>query len=218
LKKQKEDLTRNFGKSEADAERNQKMLQNYLKVLERKKNEFNKFMDQKGKEALAHVKRTHELKEQMKEEIKKIETKKKVKTEEIKKAHQVARDYREILEQKEEVEEFEEPGVCYKVNQAFHNMGNRIDYTTTRFHNIMVYRHNEDDLEDFISAQEKAEREIEKNETRHIVKTQGLREFNNETKVNSMEIMKKIKTKENLQQLEKELDRIRKKSKNKVVM
>jgi hypothetical protein len=193
------------------------MLQNYLNVLENKKNEFNKFMEQKGREALSHVKRTQELQSQMKEEIKKIETKKKVKTEEIKKAHQVAQNYREVLEKQNEVEEFEEPGICYKVNQAFHNMGNKIDYTTTRFHNIMVYRHQEDNLENFISAHEKAERETEKNEIRQRSKNHILQNFNNETKVNSMEVMKKIKTKENLQELEKVLERIRKKNKNMVV-
>jgi hypothetical protein len=210
----------NYKRSEYDAEKNEKMLQNYLATLERKRNEFNNFMELKGKEALAHVKRNQELKLQMKEEITRIEAKKKVKSEEIQKAHQVAQNYREANEKQDE-SVFQEPGIFYKVNQAFHNMGNKVDYSTTRFHNIMVIRHEDDVTQEFISAHEKAEQEIEKKEERQRSKNQVINDFNNQTKINSVQLMRKEKAKENLKKLEVELDRIkeaRKKSKNKATM
>jgi hypothetical protein len=220
LKKQKSELLANFGKSESDAEKNEKMLQNYLKVLENKKTEFKNFMEYKGKEAFDYFKRQQEEKNKMKEDIQKLEAKKKTRTEQIEKAKKVAQNYREILEKQNEVEEFEEPNVCYKVNQAFHNMGNRIDYSTTRFHNIMVLRH-EDELTEIVSAYDKAEKETEKTEARRKSKNKEIQNFNNEVKINSLDIMKKMKTKENLKKLEEELDRLkeaRKKSKNRVPM
>jgi hypothetical protein len=193
------------------------ILHNYLENLKQKKTEFDKFMNDRGKAALEHVKRTKELDKQMKEEVYKIEHKKQVKEEEIEKSHQIARNYREIQERKNEIEDFQEPDAYYKLNQAFHNMGNKIDYSTTRFHNITVIRH-EEEFKDYITAQENAIKEAENVVIREKVKTQNLKKFNTETKVNSLEVMKKMKTQENLQKLEEELNKLkeaRKKSKSK---
>jgi hypothetical protein len=217
LKKKKEDVIASFRQSEEDADKQTIMLQKYLENLEKKKRDFDKFMNEKGKAALEHVKRTKELEKKIKEEMYKIEHKKQVKLEEIQKSHQIAHNYKAMIEQKEDIQEVEEPNAYYKLNQAFHNMGNKIDYSTTRFHNITVIRH-EDEFKDYITAQEKAVKEAENAIVREKTKTQNLKKFNSETKVNSLEIMKKMKTKENLQKLQDELDKLkdaRKKSKTK---
>jgi hypothetical protein len=217
LKKKKEEIIASYRKSEEDADKNTIMLQNYLENLEKKKRDFDKFMTEKGKEALEHVKRTKELDKKLKEELYKVEHKKQIKEEEIMKSHQLAQYYRELQQRKNEIEEFEEPDFYYKVSQAFHNMGNKIDFSTTRFHNITVIRH-EEEFKDYITAQEKAIKEAENTISRETEKSQNLKKFNSETKVNSLEIMKKMKTKENLKKLEDELYKLkeaRKKSKSK---
>jgi hypothetical protein len=220
LKQRKEELKKNFGRSNFNAEKSERMLNDYLKTLERKNTEFKNFMEQKVKEALAHVRRTQQLQKDMKEEIQKLETKKTVKAEEIAKGRGIAQTYREVLEKQNQVEEFEEPGVYYKVQQAFHNMGNNVDYSTTRFHNIMVIRHD-DELQEYISAHEKAEKEIEKTEIRQKSKNSEIKKFNTETKINSIEVMRKMQAKENLKKLDEQFDKfreIRKRSKNRAVM
>ena len=49
--KPKENILENFQQSAIDAEKNNKILLNYLEKLERKKSEFEIFMKEKGKKA-----------------------------------------------------------------------------------------------------------------------------------------------------------------------
>ena len=177
-------------------------------------------MSEKGKAALEHLKKTKDLEAKFKEELYKFEHKKNIKNEEIIKSHLVAQNYREALEKKNDNEISEDDNIYYKINQAFHNMGNKIDYSTTRFHNINIIRH-EQDVDDFISAQEKALKEVERTQYLEKTKSSKLKKFNSEVKVNSLEVMKKMKAKENLKKLEEELNKIneiRKKSKVKNTM
>jgi len=105
----------------------------------------------------------------------------------------------------------------YKIKQPFHQNGNNIDFSTTRFHNIVVVRH-EDELNDFLSAQEKAlkeEKVIEqiKKSSEHAQKV-----FNKKTEENSLKVMKKMQAQENMKKLDEELKKLndaRKRNKNK---
>jgi hypothetical protein len=185
----------------------------YLDRLERKKIEFQEFMKDKGKRALEYFKRQNDLKKEKEDEIKKIELKNKVKQEEVQKAKKLAENYREvkILEKQkldEETNMFKNPNVIEKVYSCFHNLGNKIDYSTTRFHNIVVVKHDEEELNNFITAQEKAIQEALKIENTKKLKKKSMEKFVDETKLNSKEILRKEKAKDNLKKLEEELSKI----------
>ena len=54
--------------------------------------------------------------------------------------------------------------VLYKITNPFHNNGNKIDYSTTRFHNITIERHDnnlKNEINIKINAFEKAKIEKE---------------------------------------------------------
>ena len=55
LKKQKEEIFANINKSEKEAEKQNRIQEEYLKNLEKKSNEFKVFMEQRGKAALEYV-------------------------------------------------------------------------------------------------------------------------------------------------------------------
>ena len=82
-----------------------------------------------------------------------------------------------------------------------------IDYSNTRFHNVVVVKHD-DELDEFITAQEKAIEENLKSENTKKIKKKSLEKFIDNTKVNSREILKKEKAKGNLKKLQEELDKL----------
>lgn len=69
-------------------------------------------------------------------------------------------------------------------------------------------KHDEEQLNEFISAQEKAVKESLKIENTRKIKKNSMEKFVDETKINSKEILKKEKAKENLKKLEEELNKI----------
>lgn len=230
LKNKKIEIFENIKKNQIEKEKSNLMLQEYLKEVDRKKLEFEKFMKEKGREALNFVKRNEELKKQIEEELHKYESKKKVKEEAKTTSKCLVETFKEKKEkemkEKLENDNFPHKNIMYKINQTFHNLGNKIDYSTTRFHNIVVVKH-EDQLKDVevdycLSAQDKAIKEEDKLKIRKKSKEIAKRQFENETKFSSKEILRKEKAKENLSRLQHELNQInqarkKSKSKNKVI-
>jgi len=185
----------------------------YLEKVERKNIEFQEFMRDKGKKALEYFKKENEFKMAKEKEIKKTELKSKVKQIEIEKSKILAENFREAknLEKQKEDEDllnYQRPNIIEKVYKSFHNLGNKIDYSNTRFHNVVVVKHDEEELNDFISAQEKAVQESLKNENTKKLKKKSLEKFIDDTKINSKDILKKEKAKENLKKLQEELNKI----------
>jgi len=213
LKREKDKLISNFKQASVDAEKNNKILLEYLEKLERKNLEFQEFMREKGKKALEYFKLEAEMKKQKEKEIKKIELKNKVKQDEIEKSKKLAENFREIknIEKQKEEEDyrnFQRPNAIEKMYNCFHNLGNKIDYSNTRFHNVVVVKHDEEELNEFISAQEKAVKESLKMENIKKIKKKSMEKFVDDTKLNSKEILKKEKAKENLKKLQEELNKI----------
>jgi hypothetical protein len=230
LKNKKTEIFENIKKNQIEKEKSNMMLQDYLKEVERKKSEFEKFMKEKGREALNFVKRNEEIKKQLEEELHKFESKKKVKEEAKNTAKCLVENFKEKKEKemKEQLENdnFPHKNVMYKINQTFHNLGNKIDYSTTRFHNIVIVKHEdqlkEADIDNFLSAQEKAIKEEDKLKIRKKSKEIAKQQFEKETNLSSKEILRKEKAKENLSRLQDELNQInqarkKSKSKNKVI-
>ncbi len=185
----------------------------YLERLERKNIEFQEFMRDKGKKALEFFKKENVLKKTKENEIKKLELKTKIKQEENLKSRKIAEDFRENknLEKQKEDDDFknyQKPNAIEKIYNCFHNLGNKIDYSNTRFHNVVVVKHDEEGLNEFISAQEKAIQESLKTDNTKKIKKKSMEKFVDDTKVNSKQIMKKEKAKENLMKLEEELNKI----------
>lgn len=213
MKREKDKLISNFKQASVDAEKNNKILLEYLEKLERKNLEFQEFMREKGKKALEYFKLEAEMKKQKEKEIKKIELKNKVKQDEIEKSKKLAENFREIknIEKQKEEEDyrnFQRPNAIEKMYNCFHNLGNKIDYSNTRFHNVVVVKHDEEELNEFISAQEKAVKESLKMENIKKIKKKSMEKFVDDTKLNSKEILKKEKAKENLKKLQEELNKI----------
>jgi hypothetical protein len=230
LKNKKIEIFENIKKNQIEKEKSNLMLQEYLKEVDRKKLEFEKFMKEKGREALNFVKRNEEIKKKLEEELHKYEIKKRVKEDGKTTAKCLVESYKEKKEKeiKEELERdnFPHKNVMYKINQTFHNLGNKIDYSTTRFHNIVVVKHEDQlkeiDVDNFLSAQEKALKEVDKLKIRKKSKEIAKKQFESETKLSSKEILRKERAKENLNRLQDELNRInqarkKSKSKNKVI-
>ena len=104
--------------------------------------------------------------------------------------------------------EIECPRTMYKINQPFHQNGNNnIDFSTTRFHNIVVVRH-EDELKDFISAQEKAQKEEKVSELRKKSTEHSQKVFVKKTEENCVKIMKKAQAEDNMKKLNEEVKRL----------
>jgi len=186
----------------------------YLDRLDRKNIEFQAFMRDKGKKALEYFKRESEIKKSKENEIKKIELKNKIKQEENQKSRKIAENFREIKylekqkEEEEDCERFKKPNAIEKIYNCFHNLGNKIDYSNTRFHNVVVVKHDEEELNQFISAQDKAIQEALKTENTKKIKKKSIEKFIDDTKVSSKQILKKEKAKENLIKLQEELNKI----------
>lgn len=170
-------------------------------------------MREKGKVALDYFREQNNLRLERDEKIKKIDLKNQIKKEENEKGRKIAENFREekILEQQkidENDKDFDKPNVIEKIYHRFHNMGNKIDYSTTRFHNVVVIKHDEEEIDKFISAQEKAINENMKTENIKKIKNKSLEKFKNETKLNAKELLRKDRAKNNLNKLNEELNKI----------
>jgi hypothetical protein len=222
LKGKKEELLLSFQKSEKDANRQKYLLNEYLNQVEKKKNEFDNFMKEKGRDALLFLRRNKEIQEQLKEEIKKLGKKKQVKAEMVERSKTLVDNYKvkKQIEEAELLEQQNDPhvgNIVAKISQTFHNNGNKIDYSTTRFHNVLVLKHGEENLEPFISADVKAERETENLKIRKKSKEKMKNKFLSDTALNAKEIIKKERAEKNLKRLEEELENLnqqRKKSRD----
>lgn len=170
-------------------------------------------MKEKGKKALDYFKEQINLKSKKENEINKIELKNQIKKQENEKGRKIAENFREEKNlEKKKIEEnernFNKPNAIEKIYQRFHNMGNKIDYSTTRFHNVVVVKHDEEEIDKFISAQEKAIDENLKTENIKKIKKKSMEKFKDETKLNAKELIRKEKAKNNLDKLQEELNKI----------
>ena len=221
LQKQKEDFIKNRQQAQIDKEKERILMEEYNEKMKQKKAQFDIFMKQKGKEAFEYLKKMNDLKKQFEEEIHRYEKKKKVKENETLKSKEIIDKFREEEEKKkyEEMQNYNEGtmNVLYKITTPFHNNGNKIDYSTTRFHNIVVMKHEENlDKELNMNAFQKAEIEREKSAERKKLKEKKLKEFQENEEKNFRELIRKQKAKENLERLNAEFDRLnQEKKKNK---
>ena len=221
LQKQKEDFIKNRQQAQIDKEKERILMEEYNEKMKQKKAQFDIFMKQKGKEAFEYLKKMNEIKKQFEEEIHRYEKKKKVKENETLKSKEIIDKFREEEEKKknEEMQNYNEGtmNVLYKITTPFHNNGNKIDYSTTRFHNIVVMKHEENlDKELNMNAYQKAEIEREKSAERKKLKEKKLKEFQENEEKNFRELIRKQKAKENLERLNAEFDRLnQEKKKNK---
>ena len=221
LQKQKEEFIKNRQQAQIDKEKERILMEEYNEKMKQKKAQFDIFMKQKGKEAFEYLKKMNEIKKQFEEEIHRYEKKKKVKENETLKSKEIIDKFREEEEKKknEEMQNYNEGtmNVLYKITTPFHNNGNKIDYSTTRFHNIVVMKHEENlDKELNMNAYQKAEIEREKSAERKKLKEKKLKEFQENEEKNFKELIRKQKAKENLERLNAEFDRLnQEKKKNK---
>ena len=221
LQKQKEDFIKNRQQAQIDKEKERILMEEYNEKMKQKKAQFDIFMKQKGKEAFEYLKKMNDIKKQFEEEIHRYEKKKKVKENETLKSKEIIDKFREEEEKKkyEEMQNYNEGtmNVLYKITTPFHNNGNKIDYSTTRFHNIVVMKHEENlDKELNMNAFQKAEIEREKSAERKKLKEKKLKEFQENEEKNFKELIRKQKAKENLERLNAEFDRLnQEKKKNK---
>ena len=221
LQKQKEEFIKNRQQAQIDKEKERILMEEYNEKMKQKKAQFDIFMKQKGKEAFEYLKKMNDLKKQFEEEIHRYEKKKKVKENETLKSKEIIDKFREEEEKKknEEMQNYNEGtmNVLYKITTPFHNNGNKIDYSTTRFHNIVVMKHEENlDKELNMNAYQKAEIEREKSAERKKLKEKKLKEFQENEEKNFRELIRKQKAKENLERLNAEFDRLnQEKKKNK---
>ena len=221
LQKTREQIIKSREQAEIDKEREKLLMEEYSEKMKQKQIQFNIFMKQKGKEAFDYLKKMNNLKKELEEEIHRYEKKKKVKNEENIKSKEIIDKYREEEEKKrnEEMQNYKEGtmNVLYKITTPFHNNGNKIDYSTTRFHNIVVMKHEENlDKELNMNAFQKAEIEREKSAERKKLKEKKLKEFQENEEKNFRELIRKQKAKENLERLNAEFDRLnQEKKKNK---
>ena len=211
LKQTREEIIRAKEQAEIDQERERVLYEEYLRKMEIKKKQFDKFMKQKGAEAFEYFRKLKQTKDQLNEEIYRYDRKRQTKNEFTDKAKNVVSKYKE--EQKKIEEENKNDNntmnILYKLTTPFHNNGNKIDYSTTRFHNVVVLKHN-DDISEYINAFDRAKEESEKVQQRKKEKETKIENFNKNTEKNYKEIIRKNKAKENLAQLTAQLDKITK--------
>ena len=225
LKKDKEMIIKKQEESKIENEmEQQRQYENMLKMEEKKK-KFEIFLKQKGIEASNYLKDMEEEKRRQHEEIHRFEKKKQTKIYEDIKTKKVIDNYlikkeKEIYEEKKYAECPGTMDVLYKITNPFHNNGNKIDYSTTRFHNVTIERHDNNlnnNLNFKVNAFERAK--IESENTKKILneKSNKLKEFKKNEKMNFREQINKNRAKENMEKLKNEikaLNKFKKKEKN----
>ena len=218
LKRSKEQYIKKQEESELEKEReNQLRYENMLKEEEKKK-QFDIFIKKKGIEASNYIKNKKEEEDRKYEELHRCEKKKQTKYEENIKTKKVIDNY--IIKKEKEINEEKlnslNPNtmdVLYKITNPFHNNGNKIDYSTTRFHNITIERHDnnlKDEINLKINAFEKAK--VEAENTKKLIKDKNkkLKEFKKKEKINYREQIYKNRAKENLEKLNNEIQQFNK--------
>ena len=226
LKKSKELYLKKQAESEIESEKEkQRQYEEMLRIQEKKRN-FEIFLKQKGIEASNFLKDMQEKKNRQNEEIHRFEKKKQTKYEENLKTKKIVDNYlikkeKEIYEEKVNAANPGTMDVLYTITNPFHNNGNKIDYSTTRFHNVTVERHDSNlpnNLDLKINAYEKAK--VEAENTKKILndKNNKLKEFKKNEKMNFREQIIKNRAKEGMEKLNneiKDINKMKKGDKNK---
>ena len=218
LKRNREDYIKRQEESEIEKEKEKQMkYENMIREQEKKK-QFDLFIKQKGIEASNYIKNKKEEEDRKYEELHRCEKKKQTKYEENIKTKKVIDNFlikkeKEINEEKRNVLNPSTMDVLYTITNPFHNNGNKIDYSTTRFHNITIERHDNNLKEEInlkINAYDKAK--IEAENTKKIIneKNNRLKEFKKKEKINYREQINKNRAKENLENLNNEIQQFNK--------
>jgi len=218
LKRNREDYIKRQEESEIEKEKEKQMkYENMIREQEKKK-QFDLFIKQKGIEASNYIKNKKEEEDRKYEELHRCEKKKQTKYEENIKTKKVIDNFlikkeKEINEEKRNVLNPSTMDVLYTITNPFHNNGNKIDYSTTRFHNITIERHDNNLKEEInlkINAYDKAK--IEAENTKKIIneKNNRLKEFKKKEKINYREQINKNRAKENLEKLNNEIQQFNK--------
>ena len=218
LKRNREDYIKRQEESEIEKEKEKQMkYENMIREQEKKK-QFDLFIKQKGIEASNYIKNKKEQEDRKYEELHRCEKKKQTKYEENIKTKKVIDNFlikkeKEINEEKRNVLNPSTMDVLYTITNPFHNNGNKIDYSTTRFHNITIERHDNNLKEEInlkINAYDKAK--IEAENTKKIIneKNNRLKEFKKKEKINYREQINKNRAKENLEKLNNEIQQFNK--------
>ena len=218
LNRSKELYIKRQKESEIEKEReNQMKYENMIKNEEKKK-QFEMFIKQKGIEASNYIKNKKEEEDRKYEELHRCEKKKQTKYEENIKTKKLINNYmikkeKEINEEKKNVLNPGTMDVLYTITNPFHNNGNKIDYSTTRFHNITIERHDNNLKEEInlkVNAFEKAKVEAENAKKLISEKNKKLKEFKKTEKINYREQINKNRAKENLEKLNNEIQKFNK--------
>ena len=171
LKRNKELYIKKQEESEIENEKEKQRQYEEMMRMQEKKRQFDIFLKQKGIEASNYIKDMQEEKNRQHEELHRCEKKKQTKFEENLKTKKIIDNYlikkeKEIMEEKINASNPGTMDVLYTITNPFHNNGNKIDYSTTRFHNVTIERHDNNlpnTLDLKINAYEKAKVETKTN-------------------------------------------------------
>ena len=228
LKKSKELYLQRQAESEIESEKEKQRQYEEMLRAQEKKRKFEIFLKQKGIEASNYLKDMQEEKNRQHEEIHRCEKKRQTKFDEKIKTKKVIDNY--LVKKEKEINEEKmnalNPGtmdVLYTITNPFHNNGNKIDYSTTRFHNVTIERHDNnlpDTLDLKINAYERAKVEAENTKKILAEKNNKLKEFKKNEKINFREQIIKKRAKEGMEKLNneiKDLNRMKKGDKGKTL-
>ena len=228
LKRSKELYLQRQAESEIESEKEKQRQYEEMLRAQEKKRKFEIFLKQKGIEASNYLKDMQEEKNRQHEEIHRCEKKRQTKFDEKIKTKKVIDNY--LVKKEKEINEEKmnalNPGtmdVLYTITNPFHNNGNKIDYSTTRFHNVTIERHDNnlpDTLDLKINAYEKAKVEAENTKKILAEKNNKLKEFKKNEKINFREQIIKKRAKEGMEKLNneiKDLNRMKKGDKGKAL-
>ena len=228
LKKSKELYLQRQAESEIESEKEKQRQYEEMLRAQEKKRKFEIFLKQKGIEASNYLKDMQEEKNRLHEEIHRCEKKRQTKFDEKIKTKKVIDNY--LVKKEKEINEEKlnalNPGtmdVLYTITNPFHNNGNKIDYSTTRFHNVTIERHDNnlpDTLNLKINAYERAKVEAENTKKILEEKNNKLNEFKKNEKINFREQNIKKRAKEGMEKLNNEiknLNRMKKGEKGKAI-
>ena len=218
LKRSKETYIKRQEESEIEKEKEEQMRYENMLREEEKKKQFEIFIKQKGVEASNYIKNKKEEENRKYEELHRCEKKKQTKYEENIKTKKVIDNYiikkeKEINEEKMNALNPNTMDVLYTITNPFHNNGNKIDYSTTRFHNVTIERHDnnlKDEINLKTNAFEKAKIEAENTKKLINEKKNKLKEFKKNEKINYREQINKNRAKENLEKLNNEIQQFNK--------
>ena len=218
LQRDKDIYIKKQEESEIEKEKEKQMkYENMIREQEKKK-QFDLFIKKKGIEASNYIRNEKEEEDRKYEELHRCEKKKQTKYEENIKTKKVIDNFlikkeKEINEEKLNALNPNTMDVLYKITNPFHNHGNKIDYSTTRFHNVTIERHDnnlKDEINLKINAFERAKIEAENTKNKLNEKKNKLKEFKKNEKINYREQINKNRAKENLEKLNNEIQQFNK--------